>query len=310
MRPAAVTPQQVEQLRSLGYVGGGGGGGGPLDDPGLPDPRPRVRLLDRLEAIEYASGPALRPALAEALRIAQQEDGNPLAHLVVAGLAARGGELALAEEALTRSLALDPDRTLVRTQLGAVLRRRGKLADSERELRRAVAESTADDWTVRISLAETLMAAGKLDEAESILSAVLAGAPEHTLALAARGRLRVLQGRGDEALATLEHAARSGDTDTLLELADADLGLGRTAEAREAAARVLERSNRHPWALGIVGHALVLEGRRAEGVQMLERAMASGPRRPRVWQRLAAGFEAAGRDDLAARCRASASGGR
>ena len=308
-RPAAATAQQVEQLRNLGYVAGGGGGSGPLDDPGLPDPRPRVQRLERLEAIEYAAGPALKPALAEALRIGQLEDDNPFAHVVVAGLATRAGELALAEEALTRSLELDPDRPQVRVQLGALLRRRGRLADSERELRRAVAESPPDDWTTRVGLAETLIAAGKLDEAETLLSTVLASAPEHTLALAARGRLRVLQGHGDEGLATLERAARSGDSDALLELADAELGLGRTAEAREAASRVLQRSNAHPWALGILGHALVLEDRRDEGLPLLERALAAGPRRARVWQRLVAGFEAAGRPDLAARCRAAASGG-
>jgi choline-sulfatase len=310
LRAAAVRTEQAEQLRSLGYVAAGGGGGGDLDEPGLPDPRPRVPLLDRLQAIEYAAGPALRPALGEALRIAQQEDGNPYAHLVLAGLATRGGELALAEEALTRSLALDPDRTLVRAQLGALLRRRGRLVDSEHELRRAVAEAPPDDWTTQVGLAETLIAAHKTDEAETILSAVLARAPEHTLALAARGRLRVLQGRGDEALAALERAASGGGTDAVLELADARLTLGLTEPARAAAEQVLERSNGHPWALGIAGHALVLEGQRDQGLRLLERGLAAGPRRARVWERLAAGFDAAGRRDLAARCRASAAGGR
>jgi choline-sulfatase len=310
LKKAAVSAEDVERLRSLGYVAGGGGGGGALDDPGLPDPRPRVHVLERLEGIEYAAGAALRPALAEALRIAEQEDGNPYAHLVVAGLASRGGELALAEEALEHSLALDPDRTLVRTQLGALLRRRGKLADSERELRRAVAEAPADDWTTQVGLAETLIEERKLDEAEATLSRVLAGSPDHEAALAVRGRLRVLQGRGDEALAALEKAASRGSTDAVLELADAELALGRTEPAREAAVRVLERSNAHPWALGIVGHALVLEGQKEEGLRLLERALQAGPRRARVWQRLAGGFEAAGRSDLAARCRASAASGR
>jgi arylsulfatase A-like enzyme/Tfp pilus assembly protein PilF len=310
IRTATVTTEQLERLRSLGYVAGGGGAEGALDDPSLPDPRPRVHLLERLEAIEYAAGASLRPALAEALRIAEQEDGNPYAHLVVAGLASRGGELALAEEALTRSLALDPGRTLVRAQLGALLRRRGKLADSERELRLAVAEGPADDWTVQVGLAETLIEERRLDEAEAILSRVLAASPNHEAALAARGRLRVLQGRGDEALAALERAASGGRIDAVLELADAELSLGRTESAREAAGRVLERSNAHPWALGIAGHALVLEGQKEEGLRLLERALEAGPRRARVWQRLAAGFEAAGRGDLATRCRASAARGR
>ena len=310
VRRAAVTPQQAEELRSLGYVAGGGGGGGALDDPSLPDPRPRVQRLERLEAIEYAAGPALRPALGEALRLAEAEDGNPFAHLVLAGLAARAGELPLAEEALGRSLALDPERTLVRTQLGTLLRRRGKLAESERELRRAVEEGPAEDWTARVGLAETLLAEGKLGDAEKLLSTVLAAAPEHTLALAAAGRLRVLQGRGDEALATLEHAALGGDADAVLELADAELALGRVGPAQAAAERVLARSKGHPWALAIAGHAVVLAGERERGLRLLERALAAGPRRARVWQRLGAAFEAAGRRDLAARCRAATADGR
>jgi predicted Zn-dependent protease len=198
----------------------------------------------------------------------------------------------------------------VRTQLGVLLRRRGKLADSERELRRAVAEAPADDWTVQVGLAETLIEERKLDEAEAILSRVLAGSPNHEPALAARGRLRVLQGRGAEALAALERAASGGRIDAVLELADAELALGHAQSAREAAGRVLERSNAHPWALGIAGHALVLEGQKEEGLRLLERALQAGPRRARVWQRLAAGFAAAGREDLAARCRASAAAGR
>ena len=310
VKRTVASSEDVERLRSLGYVGGGGGGVGALDDPALPDPRPRVHVLERLEAIEYAAGPALRPALAEALRIADQDDGNPYAHLVVAGLASRGGEPALAEDALTHSLALDPDRTLVRTQLGVVLRRRGKLADSERELRRAVAEAPADDWTVQVGLAETLIEERKLGEADAVLAHVLGGSPNHQLALAAQGRLRVLQGRGDEALAELERAASGGGIDAVLELADARLALGQTEPARDAAQSVLERSKAHPWALGIAGHALVLEGQKEEGIRLLERALEAGPRRARVWRRLAAGFDAAGRQDLATRCRASAAAGR
>jgi hypothetical protein len=41
---------------------------------------------------------------------------------------------------------------------------------------------------------------------------------------------------------------------------------------------------------------------------MLEQALRVGPRRPRAWLRLAAGFDAAGQPELARRCRAAASG--
>ena len=43
-QPRALTAEQEERLRSLGYTGGSGGSG-PLDDPSLPDPKTHVELL-------------------------------------------------------------------------------------------------------------------------------------------------------------------------------------------------------------------------------------------------------------------------
>ena len=52
-QPRAVSAEQEERLRSLGYTAGSGGSG-PLDDPSLPDPRTRVELYDRLQAAAVA----------------------------------------------------------------------------------------------------------------------------------------------------------------------------------------------------------------------------------------------------------------
>ena len=60
-RPVALSAEQEERLRSLGYAAGGGGGGR-LDEPGLPDPRRLVPLYERLEALQSATGPAIAPA--------------------------------------------------------------------------------------------------------------------------------------------------------------------------------------------------------------------------------------------------------
>src|SRR6185503_3655123 len=97
--------------RSLGYVGGSGGAGS-LDEPGLPDPRDRVRLFERLQVILRAHDiPLPRAAAAE---IAEKDPGNPFAFTTVASLAYRSGRLADAAVAFHRALELDPDRPDIR----------------------------------------------------------------------------------------------------------------------------------------------------------------------------------------------------
>jgi predicted Zn-dependent protease len=76
--------------------------------------------------------------------------------------------------------------------------------------------------------------------------------------------------------------------------------------AQEAATRALSQSPAHPWALSLAGHALVLEGRREEGLSLLRRALAVGPRRAEVWRSLAQAFDAAGDARTATRCRQNA----
>ena len=58
--------------------------------------------------------------------------------------------------------------------------------------------------------------------------------------------------------------------------------------------------------MAVLGHALILDGQRAQGLEYLQRAVAIRPRRPVVWEALAAGFEAAGQAADAARCRREA----
>ena len=304
---AALSPEAAERLHALGYVAGGGGGG-ELDTPGLADPRDRLSMFERLRALSGAAGNALGPALEETARLGEQEPGNPFAQEVLAGLALRAGRIDLASRALARFLEIEPARAEVRARLGALLLARGLAAEAETELRRALAD-TPEDLAARTALAESLVERGELEEAARQLDAVLAREPRERPALLARGRLRVARGQLPEAIADFEAAAEAGDTDAWLELAEVRLRQGQPAAAREAAGRVLAGSPAHPWALALVGHARVLEGARQEGEALLEQALRAGPRRSRVWQSLAAGFEAAGRADLARRCRAAAAPG-
>jgi arylsulfatase A-like enzyme/Tfp pilus assembly protein PilF len=305
-RPFTLSPEQAERLASLGYTAGSGGSG-PLDDPGLPDPRPRVGLYERLQAVQSAVGPAIGPAIREVARILDQDPGNPFAHFVMASLAYRGGELELARQAFARTLALDPDRPVMRQHYGSLLRDMGRLDESERELRIAVAQAAADDYLTQLNLAQTLAAQGKAKEAETIARGVLEKQPRHTKAHEVMGSLLAASGRAREAIPHLERAAEGSSVEASIRLAEAHLAAGDAEAALRTAQRALERARGHPWALGVAGHALVKQGRREEGLTLLHRAVSVGPRRPEVWGRLAEAFTAAGDERTASECRRHAS---
>ena len=298
----ALSPDQQERLRSLGYAGGGSGGGGALDEPGLPDPRTRVALYERLQGLLAAPPAAAARATDEAVALADQDPGNPFAHFAVASLAYHAGELARADEAFARTLELDPDRPSIRQYYGRLLRDRGRLEESEQQHRIALAQTTSDDLRTRVSLAETLIALKKTDEAGRILDDVLRRAPRHSEALGAKGRLLLALGRNEEAITDLKGACEGGDEECWLELGSAYIAIGQPRAAQDAASRALAINPGHPWAQVVMGHALILQGQRGAGLAALARALAAGPRRPRVWHDLARAFAAAGETGAAAQC--------
>jgi arylsulfatase A-like enzyme/Flp pilus assembly protein TadD len=304
-QPNPATAEQEERLRSLGYTAGSGGSG-PLDDPRLPDPRTHVELYDRLQAAATVQGPALAQAFDEVQDITRLDPNNPFAFGTLAAMAYRYGSLPMAARAFARTLELDPDRPGIRQNYGKLLRELERYDASERELRIALVQTTDDDSRTRVNLAETLVAMKKTGEAETLVSAVLSREPKNPEALGAKGRLLLAEGRVDEALEALERATATSDLEPFIELASAYLDAGRPAKAQEAASEALRRNAGHPWAMAVLGRVLILEGQRAEGAGLLQRAFDSRPRRPGVWEALAAGFSAAGQTGMAAQCRREA----
>ena len=120
-QPRAVSAEQEERLRSLGYTAGSGGSG-PLDDPSLPDPRTHVELYDRLQAATVATGPALARAFDDVQAITRLDPDNPFAFGTLASMAYRYGSLSIAARSFARALELDPDRPGVRQNYGKLLR--------------------------------------------------------------------------------------------------------------------------------------------------------------------------------------------
>jgi arylsulfatase A-like enzyme/Tfp pilus assembly protein PilF len=302
---AAITREQETLIKSLGYVGGTGGGG-ELDQPGLPDPRDHVREYERLQLILRAHNMPLAEAAAEASAIALKDPGNPFAHNTVASLAYRAGRLREAAGAYRRALELDPDRPAVRQNYGKLLRDMGRLQESEKELRLAVEQTDAVDARTRASLAQTLALVGKTQEAEAVAAEALRIEPNDPETLLARARVKAAMGRKDEAAESFRAAAAAGEPDARIELALLLLRSGDAAAAGSEAEAVLKERPGHPWALGVLGQALVREGRRDEGLAALRRGQAARPRRPEAWLTLAEGFDAANDKAAAEACRRAA----
>jgi DNA-binding CsgD family transcriptional regulator len=176
------------------------------------------------------------------------------------------------------------------------LYRRGELADAEVQARWAL-EHAAGIWAIDAlaHLVETLVERDALDDAATELRRMAPPLGSHTVVVAAylvaRGRLRMAQGRSEEALedflASGERCERLGIEDTLYEwrseAAIAHALLGHAAEARRLARAAVEvaRGFGLPRALGVTLRAagLVEGGERgldllAEAVTVLERSEA------------------------------------
>ena len=300
-QPNPATAEQEERLRSLGYTAGSGGSG-PLDDPRLPDPRTHVELYDRLQAATAAQGPGLAHAFDDVEEITRIDPENPFAFGTLASMAYRYGSLLVASRAFARTLELDPDRPGIRQNYGKLLRELGRSRESEHELRIALAQTTDDDSRTRLNLADTLVALKNTAEAETLVSGVLSREPKNPEALGAKGRLLLAEGRTNEAIDVLTQATATSEPEPFIELATAYLRANRAASARDAATEALRRNSGHPWAMAVLGHALILDGQR-RGLEYLQRAVAIRPRRPAVWEAIAEGFAAAGQAEMAAQCR-------
>jgi arylsulfatase A-like enzyme/tetratricopeptide (TPR) repeat protein len=303
-RTAAIAPDQEAILRSLGYAAGTGGSGA-LDDPTLPDPRDKVHLYERLQVIQRPQKITLAQALAEATAIVEEDPGNPFAYQTVASLAYRTGRLGLAVRFYRRCLELDPDRPAIRQNFGKLLRELGRLDESEKELRLAVEQSDASDMVTRASLVETLLGRGRTEEAGRLVAELVARSPRDAVVQAARGRWLIAVGQLDEAASLMEEASVL-DADPLVEMASAWLQKGDAKRAQATAEEALKKIPGQPWATGVLGHALVAQGRRDAGLLALKQAVAARPKRPQAWLSLAAGFEAAQDTASAAACRRAA----
>jgi tetratricopeptide (TPR) repeat protein len=113
---------------------------------------------------------------------------------------------------LARAIELNPRYTIPYNQLGYAYRFEKKFADAEKIFRRYI-ELLPSDPNPYDSYAELLMELGRFDESIAEYRKALAADPLFPSALVGIANDQVLQGKGDEARATLQEALRTARND-------------------------------------------------------------------------------------------------
>ena len=137
-------------------------------------------------------------------------------------------------------------------------------------------ENGALAWLVRT--ADGWIAAGRLGEAEQILTAAVERFPRAGTAWSMLGRARLLEGRYEDGLGALEQAIELGvgDVRTLLYLGSAFWETGAPRAAEEAFRRAMTASGGDVLPTHQLGRLLLWQGRYGEAVEVLRRAVDGG----------------------------------
>jgi putative PEP-CTERM system TPR-repeat lipoprotein len=173
-----------------------------------------------------ASGETYRGALG-------MQSSLPEAHLGLAGIAMRRGDVATAEAELKLALAADPRNENAFLGLAAVAMRQGKPADAQRMLEQAISAIPAAVQS-RIALATMALGAKDADRAKALLTQAVEVSRDKGATLVAAGDVYQKASQPAEALKLYEDAAKRGQRDALVRVATAQFALNQPSEARRS----------------------------------------------------------------------------
>ncbi len=269
--PAKPRPQDLDRLRSLGYVNFAPAKPGAA----APDPKDQVGVLDlvqRAQALEYEGNFAAAEPVHE--EIVRAIPDSPESYINLALVQARLRGLDAAARTLERGLARLPDSETLLARLGFTYAAAGQAEEALKTMDRVLAlnPSQLDALTVK---AGVLDASGRKDEARALYERALALEPEsrflrlnYAASLGSAGRLR-------EALDIYAKLADDFPDDPLArQMAGiTSLYLGETGPAIRDLERAVALKPSPPAYLHLAW-AYEKEGRAAEAVQALRRYLA------------------------------------
>ena len=237
----AVDPLTIAELKALGYLGRADiGSATNVPVPSLlPDPKDRIEEQNLLHKSMLASEDGRAPEARETLEKLLQLDPDSYAALRQLGeLEVSGGLFSKAIEHLEHARRLRPDDSEAAFYSGSAFQKAGD-PDRARGALEASLTLRAGNFDARLLLGQVYLSLKQTGAAQDQFEAALLIRPESLPAKLGLARVRVLSGRFDEAIGQLLELSEIDPKDReLFELlADAYRAVGKTADARRAAAK-------------------------------------------------------------------------
>ena len=203
----------------------------------------------------------------------------PLARALESTVEAAPGDGARSIASLNDAVAAWPNEPAWHLQLANLYLEREEL-DSALPHLQSAADLDPENGDAWLALARALREAGHPDDAQQAYEQVVRLLPGLGLVWKEAGAIAL--GRGDfERAATWfarAQAASPSDVEALVGAARADLGLGRTRQARQKAETALEQSPESPLALESLAEVMAADGEVDKAISMLERASSQSDR--------------------------------
>ena len=311
--------EAIEALQSLGYLEGGGTAT-PEPTGELPDPKVMIALQPRIDnSIRLMSRHRDREAAQLLQSVLEEDPGNAFATQLLSSAHVRMGDPERALAVLEAGLSLAPPLTqsALHASSGDILRRLGRLDDSEQHLRTALAINPSNLQAYDL-LGLTLLAAERHDDARVVLEEGLRRTPGHARTLCSLAEVDLAQDRLEQAQANFEQAladpavapraqlglaviARSqSDLDAmkrwLQALAETDAEITVDPESFQRAGTLAAESGAFDLAVPIFERALAVAPGHAGLIRDLGVALSRAGRLPQAIQTLTRAFELAPED--------------
>ena len=203
--PAPMDPRTMQQLRSLGYLGGSSSQPAELTGKGT-DPKDRLDVLRLLHLAVHSGAPL--PQRISMLRKAIAEDPtNPTLYNNLGNLYAEAGRQAEAMALYQDALHKGVSPAWLYSRLGSLYLRQGNKADAIASLEVA-ARLNPSDYESLENLAVAYRAAGRVDDSERVLNSILKSGEEYAPAYNELGMAAFQKGDKAAAQGYFEKAAR------------------------------------------------------------------------------------------------------
>ena len=206
---APMDSHTMQQLRSLGYLGGSTPQGAELTGKGT-DPKDRVEVLRLLHLAVHSGAPL--PQRVSMLKKAIAEDPtNPTLYSNLGNLYAEAGRPAEAMGLYQDALHKGVSAAWLFSRMGSLYLRQGNKADAIASLE-AAARLNPSDYESLENLAVAYRAAGRIDDSERVLNSILKSGEEYAPAYNELGMAAYQKGDTAAAQGYFEKAARIDPT--------------------------------------------------------------------------------------------------